>query len=1082
MNKILIALAIFLTVSCVTRSKIAPPNWEHMETVFSEAHDTIQTSVYWYWISDNISKEGVIKDLHAMKKVGINRAFIGHIGLDDIPKEKWGNVKLFSEEWWEILRTACATATELGIDIGMFNGPGWSQSGGPWIKEDQSMRYLHRVDTIVKGARSFNGKIAGTPANFQPTNVIAFPLPKDYRANIADQKLKVNSDLKDQPVEQLFVKGNKREVVFPNGKSTQITFSADQPFTARSLTIYPSEKAGAFNVTLEVLKDGEFSAIKTYRVDRTNPAENVGFDAFAPAAISFEAVESSTYRIIIDQTYGQAGVREIELKTIPIIERFEEKTFAKMHPTPLPFWHHYMWPKQAEVDASKGHAIAPEQVVDLTQKLSADGSLLWDVPEGEWMIMQMGMLPTGAFNAPASELGRGIEVDKMSTKHVASHFDNFIGEIIRRIPAEDRKSFKVVVQDSYETGGQNWTDDFEEKFVKAFGYDPKPYLPTYYGLVVGSQEQSDRFLWDMRRFVADQVAYEYVGGFRKISHEHGLTTWLENYGHWGFPGEFLQYGGQSDEVGGEFWSEGNLGDIENRAASSAAHIYGKNKVSAESFTSAGNFFGRYPAMFKERGDRFFAEGINNTLLHVYIHQPYEDKLPGVNAWFGNDFNRLNTWFYEMGGFISYLKRTNYMLQQGTYVADVAYFIGEDTPKMTGEQNPALPNGYDFDYMNAEVIMNRMEMKDGRFTLPDGLSYKILVLPPLETIRPELLEKIEKLVKDGGVILGSKPSRSPSLQNFKDADERVRMLANKLWGNIDGNAIKQNTYGKGLVLNNMSLEDAFALLDLKPDFKIDSEKNIHYLHRKLQDGDMYFLSNQSGQEVAFEASFRSTNKTVELWDALSGRIRNLPECYVDGSITRVPLELASQGSAFVIFRNKKPAKASESNERKNFVDPDQVIAVEGEWKVTFINPDSSKFTRNFDQLADWSKHADDKVKYFSGSAHYEIDVHKLPSLKKKRVVLNIGQVGVLASVTINGKEVGSVWTDPYSIDITSFCQSGSNHIDIRVTNTWVNSLIGDQQKPEEERKFWTIVNPYKKDSALHKAGLLGPVTFEIYSER
>src|SRR5690606_34697719 len=451
---------------------------------------------------------------------------------------------------------------------------------------------------------------------------------------------------------------------------------------------------------------------------------------------------------------GDVGIAEVELHTAPRVERFKEKSLARMHPTPLPYWHDYQWERQAEPDDAS-YVVNPTEVVNLTKSLGTDGELNWEVPEGDWVILYTGMMPTGVTNSPASPEGRGLEIDKMSRVHVAKHFDAFLGEILRRVPAEDRKTFKIVVGDSYETGGQNWTDDFIPKFQKAMGYDPTPYVPALYGYVVGSQEQSDRFLWDVRRFIADNVAYEYVGGLRDISHKHGLTTWLENYGHWGFPGEFLQYGGQSDEVGGEFWSEGDLGNIENRAASSAAHIYGKNKVSAESFTAAGNTFGRYPALFKQRGDRFFTEGINNSLLHVYIPQPYEDRRPGVNAWFVNEFNRFNTWFDDMDLFIDYLKRCNYFLQQGRYVADVAYFIGEDAPKMTGVQDPPLPPGYSFDYINAEVILNRLTVRDGRFVLPDGLSYRILVLPRLNNMRPELLRKLEQLVKAGGILLGPK---------------------------------------------------------------------------------------------------------------------------------------------------------------------------------------------------------------------------------------------------------------------------------------------------------------------------------------
>src|SRR5690606_35195415 len=493
----------------------------------------------------------------------------------------------------------------------------------------------------------------------------------------------------------------------------------------------------------------------------------------------------------------------------------------KMHPTPSPSWDSYLWRPQAEDEMDLTYYINSEKVIDITDFISKDGEFLWEAPDGYWKIIHTGMVPTGVTNGPATKEGTGLEVDKMNHKHVVEHFEAFLGEIKRRIPKEDRRTWKVAVQDSYETGSQNWTDDFIDAFAEKYGYDPVPFMPAMFGYVIDSKEKSDRFLWDLRRFIADRIAYEYVGGLREISHQNDLTIWLENYGHWGFPGEFLQYGGQSDEIGGEFWNEGELGDIENRAASSAAHIYGKRKVSAESFTSSGNTYRRYPALLKARADRFFTEGINSTLLHVYIHQPYEDKKPGVNTWFGTEFNRHNTWFYFMDDFISYLKRCNFILQQGKYVADVAYFIGEDVPKMTGVQDPVLPDGYSFDFINAEVIMNRLDVLDGNFILPDGMQYRVLVLPQLESMRPELLKKIEKLVKKGGVVVGPRPIKSPSLSNYPRADHVVQKIANRLWGSYgEGNEVV--SVGAGKVFDVRSLDYVFDRMNILPDFRSDED--------------------------------------------------------------------------------------------------------------------------------------------------------------------------------------------------------------------------------------------------------------------
>ena len=262
-------------------------------------------------------------------------------------------------------------------------------------------------------------------------------------------------------------------------------------------------------------------------------------------------------------------------------------------------------------------------------------------------------------------------------------------------------------------------------------------------------------------------------------------------------------------------------------------------------------------------------------MHVYISQPYDEKNPGMNAWFGNEFNRKNTWFSQMDVYTEYLKRTNYMLQQGLNVADVAYFIGEDAPKMTGITDPALPVGYQFDYMNAEVIEKFMTVKDGLITLPHGTQYRILVLPKLETMRPELLAKIKQLVYDGAVVLGPAPKRSPSLQNQPEADLQIQKLAADLWGEVDGVKIKSRKFGKGTVMNGASMEEAFALINCLPDCKLPEDRSVHYGHRTSGNGDIYFVTNQTGETKLISPEFRTSGKQPELWEATTGYMRKLP---------------------------------------------------------------------------------------------------------------------------------------------------------------------------------------------------------------
>jgi hypothetical protein len=603
-----------LLVNCRRESDVVTA--EALKSGFIVPPDSIQTSVYWYWISDNISKEGVINDLHAMKNAGIDRAFIGNIGQDDVP---YGNVKMFSEAWWEILHVALKTATELNIDIGIFNSPGWSQSGGPWVEAEEAMRYLASSELHVSGPKKINEKLKTPVEPFQDVKLIAFPAPDDFE-HALNTKNSVVTSFPSVKNLSLITDGNfDTGVWFPEGNEFVIDFRSNKPFTARSLSIRSTEQP--LNVTAEFQAKGaddSFYTLSSFTINRSNPALNVGFKPYAPVVISFPSTTATSFRLIIKGTDTRGGLSEVTVSASPRVERFAEKTLAKMHPTPLPYWHDYLWPLQPEVE-DKSLVVDAAKVIDISEHLSEDGTLNWQVPEGEWVVLRTGMTPTGTKNAPASPEATGYEVDKISKKHVEKHFYGHMGEILERIPEADRKSFKVVVQDSYETGGQNFTDGFLEEFEQRYGYDPLPYLAVYNGVVVNSREESDRFLWDMRRMVADKVAYDYVGGLRDVSHKYGLRTWLENYGHWGFPGEFLMYGGQSDEIGGEFWSEGDLGNIENRAATSCGHIYGKNKISAESNTCAGRPFSRFPALLKQRGDRFFAEGINNAILCKPLH-------------------------------------------------------------------------------------------------------------------------------------------------------------------------------------------------------------------------------------------------------------------------------------------------------------------------------------------------------------------------------------------------------------------------------------------------------------------------------
>lgn len=901
-------LAVLITLSLVVATRL-PGRTQSLEAGFTRPPEATKPWCYWYWISDNISKEGITRDLEAMARVGIGEAFIGNIFLEDVPP---GAIKVLSPEWWSLVEHTIREGGRTGVNIGMFNCPGWSQSGGPWIKPTETMRCLAASETRVRGPRPFAAELAAPEAPFQDVAVLAFPAPSHDADSLSARPARVTCLPEVSGAERLADGDIATGIRFPAGAGRgqtpfTVEFEVTEPFTARSLEIVPAGDPFGAQCDLQAAGvDGVYQTVRRFKCDRSNMALGVGFLPRGPMTVSFPAVAATRFRVVFTGCFGggQPALSEIRLSGAARLEAYIEKQLGKMHPTPLPMWDSYLWPTQAEPDSAD--LVVPRAAVrDLTRQMAPDGTLTWDVPDGDWIIQRVGMRPTGMKNSPASMEGQGLEVDKMNRVLARRHFDAFIGELVRRMPAADRQAFKRVVADSYEMGSQNWTDGFDAQFLQRYGYDPKPWLPVLSGRLVGSADQSERFLWDLRRLVADRVATEYVGGLRDACKPHGLGLWLENYGHWGFPGEFLQYGGQSDRIGGEYWVTGDLGSIELRAASSCANTYGHTYVSAEAFTG-GPAFQNAPRALKARGDWSFCEGVNHFVLHVNIHQPWEDKRPGVNAWFGTEFNRHNTWFERSTAWVEYVRRCCWLLQQGNRVADIAYFIGEDAPKMTGLRQPALPPGRDFDYINAEVIETRLGVRNGLLELPHGTRYHILVLPDLDTMRPEVLRKIHNLVRSGATVLGPPPSRSPSMQDYPACDDAVRELAAELWGGVDTRQPGSRAFGKGCIAWGQPLDELLATLESSADFQ--SSTPLRFTHRRSRDADIYFVANPKAEPLTATVAFRVDQKAPEFWWPHSGRIER-PAAYdlAEGTVT-LPVSLGPLGSVFVVFRDKAAARS------------------------------------------------------------------------------------------------------------------------------------------------------------------------------
>ena len=1026
-----------------------------LEETFTRPDDASKPACYWYWMFGNIETNAIAKELDLMQRIGIGEAFVGDIWTRQ-NDAKPGPVTVLSPAWWDALTFAVREGGRRGVRVSVFNSPGWSQSGGPWVKPEQSMRYLRQTETFIEGPQHFAGKLPAPEGAYpapkgpiQDVAVLAVPLTEAEMDTAARRRPVVKSEPVIAGAEKLFDSDLTEPVPLNTNQTFELIF--EKPFTARTLVLHladPSDvkgkleaadASGAWKTVRTIKMEAEWAAM--WRLDTANlygPLQG------RPKVVTLPATTASRFRLTLEGLGGKRRFTEIELLAAPRIEFIAQKQLGYIKDPK-----YCKWPTQPEAD-DPALVTSPDAVLNLTGKMAADGTLTWDAPPGRWVVQRIAMAPTGTKNMPSGPDGCGLEVDKMNRAHVRAHLDAYVGEMQRRLGPEDRELLGRVIADSYEVGPQNWTDDFAAAFKTLRGYDPTPWLPVLTGRVIGSVGQSNRFLWDLRRSVADRFATEYVGGLREASREHGLSMWLENYGGFGFPAEFLQYGGQSDGIAGEVWV-GKFDPTHLRNGVSVGAIYGKRIVSAETFTG-GPQFSSTPRSLKTLGDYAFCEGINHIVLHVFMHEPWDDRQPGINAWFGTEFTRHNPWMPLAQSWMTYLRRCSAMLQRGWRVADVAYFIGEDTPIQNGTKVPELPAGYDYDYMNAEVLVDKLTVRDGRLVLPHGVSYRVLVLPSLETMRPATLRKIRDLVNAGGKIVGALPQRSPSLQDYPSCDEEIRKLAGEI----------------GSVCTN--LETAIAA---EPDVVSGS---LRWTHRRDGETDIYFLSNPQNSAVDVEPTFRVSGKQPELWDAVTGNIAPAVGWSAKQGRTTVPLHLPANGSMFVIFRHPgRPTEAPASPPPTRTTQP-----VNGPWEVSFSPGFGAPARTTFDKLVLWNAHEAPAIRYFSGVATYRAKFNRPAA---GRVILNLGRVESVARVIVNGTTLGELWTEPYEMDVTAAVKPGENTLELQVANTWRNALIGaakyENCPPGATTPYlkpWTSHGPgFKPNTPLQPSGLLGPVT-------
>lgn len=732
----------------------------------------------------------------------------------------------------------------------------------------------------------------------------------------------------------------------------------------------------------------------------------------------------------------------------------------------------------AEQDADFQH----NQVVDVTSFVTPTGQLKWSAPAGKWEILRFGYTASGAKVSTSSPTWNGLAIDYLDPVAFDSYWNQVVDPLIRMTAPDERPALRYLHTDSWELGGANWSRNFLTEFRLRRGYDPLPYLPVFAGKIIDSRKVSNRFLFDLRKTVGDCIAENHYGRMSLKARESGIGIHPESGGPHGAPIDSIRNMGLSDIPMSEFWARSwrhRVTDTDRffvKQPASAAHIYGHPIVAAEGFTTIGPHWQETLwDNLKPSFDRAACEGLNRLVWHAFTCSPKEMGLPGQEYFAGTHFNPNATWWDKSDAFLSYIDRCQFLLQQGLFVADACYYYGDNVPVFAQlkRSDPAgvLP-GYDYDVMTGDALINRLTVKNGLLTLPDGMSYRLMVLPSRAAISLPALRKIRELVRDGATILGPKPEEATGLTDYPRSDAQVRKIADALWGT----PARAGKTRPGRIFVNKTARQVLQADGVPADFEFSggtTNTTLDYIHRRTNDADLYFVANRSNTAETVTAAFRIHGRAPELWDPVTGKKRTLTDWSVSGQQTRIPLELPPYGSFFVIFR--APATAPE-RPKPNFMKFATLLDITGAWTVTFDPRWGGPGHVVFPELTDWTLRPEEGIQHYSGTAIYEktFDLSDEYALSKNRVMLDLGELNNLAEVRLNGASLGVAWARPFRLEATGVLKSGKNILQIEVVNFWPNRVIGDQRLPVEKRLTHTNIRKLTADTPLVPSGLLGPV--------
>jgi hypothetical protein len=1086
---------------------------------FREPPSAARPRVWWHWMDGNITQEGIRKDLEWMKRIGIGGFQNFDAGLQT-PQIVDKRLAFMTPEWKAAFRFAASEANQLGLEMAIASSPGWSETGGPWVAPRDGMKKVVWSQVTIPGGKRFSGRLPSPPHTTGPfQNVPALDVLARLTGVPSPAQPELYGDIAvlAVPVDRLDSVGPSG-VTGPDGaaldaaalrdgdmstaahlplgskeKPSTITYAFAAPQTVRSATLFirdlaNSTAAAGTAPVLEASDDG-----RSWSKVADIPVTAV------PATVAFAPVTGRYFRVVFNAVTGgpsplaslppgidlsglaklipappsEHAVAEFSLSAGAAIDQYERKAGFALVPD-------YFALAESPPDNAAG--IDPRRVIDLTGRVTPDGTLRWTPPRGNWRIIRLGWSLLGTTNHPATAEATGLEVDKYDSAAVRRYLDHYLA-MYRDAAGSDligKRGVQALLTDSTEVGPSNWTPRMVEQFTRLRGYDPTPYLPALTGLIIGSRADSERFLFDYRRTLTDLVSSEHYGTVAEVAHANGLTVYGEALeGTRATLGDDMTMRSHTDVPMAALWTfpEGTKpalsAMVDMKGAASVANIYGQNLAAAESMTAVLTPWGFAPHHLRRAIDLEFATGINRPVIHTSVHQPRDDRKPGLSlSIFGQYFNRHETWAELARPWIDYMARNSFMLQQGRAQADVAYFYGEEAPLggvFTDGKPDDRPTRYGYDFASADVLTDQLSVEGNELVAKGGARYRLLYLGGSSRFMSlDILRRVAALADAGAVVAGDAPIGPPGLND--DPAEYARIVR-RLWS---GSPVTE--VGKGRVIAGRDIEAALAVLGLAPDFdyvKPRADSEILFAHRRLADGDAYFVNNRQNRAEHVEARFRVTGKTPEIWRADTGTTESV-SYRIEGGVTVVPLDFTAEDSFFVVFRKPATAPAmtlaAQREERR--------LAADRPWRVAFETGRGAPREATLTRLAPLNQNANPGIRYFSGIATYTTDI-VLPAAPRagEKVKLDLGAVGDIAEVRVNGSPVGTAWHAPWTLDVSGAVKRGRNRIEVRVANLWVNRLIGDQQ-PGATKVAYTGVPTYTAAAPLQPAGLIGPVALVV----